>query len=157
MKSSYLLKNIFTENVSVTKNVEKTLFDAILDTAELIYKRLLAGNKIMTCGNGGSVADSQHFASELITALKGREELAALALTTDSSTLTSIANDYGYDKIFSKQIAALEKNDILLAFTTSAENIFCRAKAQIIGATVILLSGKNGGNVALMLKKGIEN
>ncbi len=159
MKSSYLLKNIFTDNVSVTKNVEKTLFDAILDTAELIYKRLLAGNKIMTCGNGGSAADSQHFASELINRFeRDREELAALALTTDSSTLTSIANDYGYDKIFSKQIAALgKKNDILLAFTTSgnSENI-CRAieKAQIIGATVILLSGKNGGNAALMLKKG---
>ena len=159
MKSSYLLKNIFTDNVSVTKNVEKTLFDAILDTAELIYKRLLAGNKIMTCGNGGSAADSQHFASELINRFeRDREELAALALTTDSSTLTSIANDYGYDKIFSKQIAALgKKNDILLAFTTSgnSENI-CRAieKAQIICATVILLSGKNGGNAALMLKKG---
>ena len=159
MKSSYLLKNIFTDNVSVTKNVEKTLFDAILDTAELIYKRLLAGNKIMTCGNGGSAADSQHFASELINRFeRDREELAALALTTDSSTLTSIANDYGYDKIFSKQIAALgKKNDILLAFTTSgnSENI-CRAieKAQKIGATVILLSGKNGGNAALMLKKG---
>ena len=78
MKSSYLLKNIFTDNVSVTKNVEKTLFDAILDTAELIYKRLLAGNKIMTCGNGGSAADSQHFASELINRFeRDREELAA--------------------------------------------------------------------------------
>lgn len=159
MKSSYLLKNIFTDNVSVTKNVEKTLFDAIIDTAELIYKRLLAGNKIMTCGNGGSAADSQHFASELINRFeRDRKELAALALTTDSSTLTSIANDYGYDKIFSKQIAALgKKNDILLAFTTSgnSENIcYAIEKAHKIGATVILLSGKNGGNAASMLKKG---
>lgn len=158
MKSSYLLKNIFTDNISVTKNVEKTLFDAIIDTAELIYKRLLAGNKIMTCGNGGSAADSQHFASELINRFeRDRKELAALALTTDSSTLTSIANDYGYDKIFSKQIAALgKKNDILLAFTTSgnSENIcYAIEKAHKISATVILLSGKNGGNAASMLKK----
>ena len=159
MKSSYLLKNIFTDNISVTKNVEKTLFDAIIDTAELIYKRLLAGNKIMTCGNGGSAADSQHFASELINRFeRDRKELAALALTTDSSTLTSIANDYGYNKIFSKQIAALgKKNDILLAFTTSgnSENIcYAIEKAHKISATVILLSGKNGGNAASMLKKG---
>lgn len=160
--SSQIIEKIIAYELEEHLKTSKLLYDLIPDIirfSKIIINALNKNKKLLICGNGGSAADSQHFASELINRFeRDREELAALALTTDSSTLTSIANDYGYDKIFSKQIAALgKKNDILLAFTTSgnSENI-CRAieKAQIIGATVILLSGKNGGNAALMLKKG---
>ena len=110
----------------------------------------------MSCGNGGSAADSQHFASELINRFEvDRRELAALALTTDSSTITSIANDYSYDDIFAKQISGLgKKNDILLAITTSGSSAnICKAiiKAHALDLTVVLLSGKDGGKAASLL------
>jgi D-sedoheptulose 7-phosphate isomerase len=85
---------------------------------------LLAGGKIMACGNGGSAADAQHFAAELLNRFeKERPPLAAVALTTDSSTLTSIANDYAFDQVFAKQVRALaQPDDILLAISTSGNS-----------------------------------
>jgi D-sedoheptulose 7-phosphate isomerase len=91
---------------------------------EMMTASLLAGGKIMACGNGGSAADAQHFAAELLNRFeKERPPLAAMALTTDSSTLTSIANDYAFDQVFAKQVRALgQPHDVLLAISTSGNS-----------------------------------
>ncbi len=156
MNNSELLQEVFIENIAVTNKSKESLSKNVLEVGELIFGRLQDGNKIMSCGNGGSAADSQHFASELINRFEvDRRELAALALTTDSSTITSIANDYSYDDIFAKQISGLgKKNDILLAITTSGSSAnICKAiiKAHALDLTVVLLSGKDGGKAASLL------
>jgi D-sedoheptulose 7-phosphate isomerase len=129
---------------------------AIARAAEMICQSLEKGGKVLSCGNGGSAGDAQHFSSELLNRFeRERPGLAAIALTTDSSTLTSIANDYGYSRIFSRQVEALGKaNDILLAISTSgnSENVLeavKAAQAQQLG--VIALSGRNGGELSALL------
>ena len=117
---------------------------------------LLAGGKIMACGNGGSAADSQHFAAELLNRFeKERPPLAAVALTTDSSTLTSIANDYAFEQVFAKQVRALaQPHDVLLAISTSgnspnvAEAIRAAHERE---ARVVALTGKGGGAIGALL------
>jgi D-sedoheptulose 7-phosphate isomerase len=110
----------------------------------------------MACGNGGSAADSQHFAAELLNRFeKERPPLAAIALTTDTSTLTSIANDYRYEDVFAKQVQALgKKGDVLLAISTSGNSpnvIEAIHKAHAQGITVVALTGKQGGKMAALL------
>ena len=156
MDNNHIINNIFRESIKVATDVGETLSNDIIEISSLIFARLMNGNKIMACGNGGSAGDSQHFASELVNRFEiDRNELAALALTTDSSTITSIANDYGYEEIFSKQISALgKKNDILLAITTSgnSQNIYRAIKqAQNNDITVILLTGRDGGKASSVL------
>jgi D-sedoheptulose 7-phosphate isomerase len=117
---------------------------------------LAAGGKVMACGNGGSAADSQHFAAELLNRFeKERPPLAAIALTTDTSTLTSIANDYRYEDVFSKQIQALGKpGDVLLAISTSGNSpnvIEAIRTAHAKGICVVALTGKQGGKIAALL------
>jgi D-sedoheptulose 7-phosphate isomerase len=119
---------------------------------------LLGNGKILACGNGGSAADAQHFAAELVNRFEmERPPLAAIALTTDSSTLTSIANDYSYNQVFSKQVQALgQPGDVLLAISTSGNS------ANVIEAIhaahdremrVVALTGKDGGRIAGLLKE----
>jgi D-sedoheptulose 7-phosphate isomerase len=113
--------------------------------------------KILACGNGGSAADAQHFAAELVNRFEmERPPLSAIALTTDTSTLTSIANDYDYDQVFSKQVRALgHGGDLLLAISTSGNSrnvvaaIHAAHEAQM---TVIALTGRNGGKMAEVLR-----
>jgi D-sedoheptulose 7-phosphate isomerase len=117
---------------------------------------LQAGGKVMACGNGGSAADSQHFAAELLNRFeKERPPLAAIALTTDTSTLTSIANDYRYEDVFAKQVQALGRSgDVLLAISTSGNSpnvIEAIRIAQTRGVTVVALTGKKGGKIAALL------
>jgi D-sedoheptulose 7-phosphate isomerase len=117
---------------------------------------LKAGGKVMACGNGGSAADSQHFAAELLNRFeKERPPLAAVALTTDTSTLTSIANDYRYEDVFAKQVHALGKpGDVLLAISTSGNSpnvIEAIHQAHAKGITVVALTGKQGGKMAALL------
>jgi D-sedoheptulose 7-phosphate isomerase len=117
---------------------------------------LRAGGKIMACGNGGSAADSQHFAAELLNRFeKERPPLAAVALTTDTSTLTSIANDYRYEDIFAKQVQGLGRaGDVLLAISTSGNSpnvIEAIRAARERGITVVALTGKKGGRMATLL------
>ena len=117
---------------------------------------LQAGGKVMACGNGGSAADSQHFAAELVNRFeKERPPLAAIALTTDTSTLTSIANDYRYEDVFAKQIQALGKaGDMLLAISTSGNSpnvIEAIHAAHSRGVGVVALTGKQGGKIAALL------
>lgn len=117
---------------------------------------LKTGGKVMACGNGGSAADSQHFAAELLNRFeKERPPLAAVALTTDTSTLTSIANDYRYEDVFAKQVQALGKaGDVLLAISTSGNSpnvIEAIHKAHAQGITVVALTGKQGGKMTALL------
>ena len=128
----------------------------IAEAIETMAQALLADHKIMACGNGGSAADSQHFAAELVNRFeRERPPLAALALTTDTSTLTSIANDYDYNQVFSKQVSALgQPGDVLLAISTSgnSKNVLAAVRAaQERGIRVVALIGRDGGEIGAAL------
>lgn len=124
--------------------------------ARRMAARLSDGCKVMACGNGGSAADSQHFAAELLNRFeKERPPLAAIALTTDTSTLTSIANDYRYEDVFAKQVQALGRpGDVLLAISTSGNSpnvIAAIHTAHARGVSVVALTGRSGGKIAALL------
>lgn len=124
--------------------------------AQIMVNTLLSGGKILSCGNGGSAGDAQHFSSELLNRFeRERPSLPAIALTTDSSTMTSIANDYSYNEVFSKQIRALgNPGDVLLAISTSGNSgnvVQAIQAAHEREMTVVALSGKNGGHMASLL------
>jgi len=146
----------FAESIAVKQAAAAALVEDIAGGGTLMSDALLNDGKILSCGNGGSAADSQHFSSELLNRFEmERPGLPALALTTDSSTLTSIANDYAYEDIFAKQIRALgRENDVLLAISTSgnSENV----NRAIVAAhersmRVVALSGRDGGRMADLL------
>ena len=146
------VKNNFLESIQIkTESLEK-LAPRIADAAGVMASCLLDNHKIMACGNGGSAADAQHFSSEMLNRFEmERPGLPAIALTTDSSTLTSIANDYQYADIYSKQILALgQKQDILLAISTSGDSdniIHAIDAAHDRNMIVIALTGKDGGQI----------
>jgi phosphoheptose isomerase len=147
----------FEESIQLKQQSLQTLAAATAQAAGLMTQALDQGAKILSCGNGGSAGDAQHFSSELLNRFESeRVGLPAIALTTDSSTLTSIANDYEFSQIFSKQILALGKpGDVLLAISTSgnSENV-CKAveAAQHCNMRVIALSGCDGGTMATLLQ-----
>jgi D-sedoheptulose 7-phosphate isomerase len=141
------------EDSVATKQAAIVLAPAIANAAALMTRCLLEDGKILSCGNGGSAADAQHFSSELLNRFElERPGLPAMALTTDSSTITSIANDYAFVEIFAKQVRALgQPADVLLAISTSgnSENIV-RAihAAHERGVRVVALTGRDGGAIA---------
>lgn len=156
MGTENLVIEHFTESVSTTQAAAKVVAPAIARASQLMAQSLLDDGKIFSCGNGGSAADSQHFSSELLNRFEmERPGLPAIALTTDSSTLTSIANDYAYEDIFAKQITALGRpNDVLLAISTSgnSENVNRAVTAAHERAVnVVALSGRDGGRMAGLL------
>jgi D-sedoheptulose 7-phosphate isomerase len=127
-----------------------TCIPSLVAAAELMIARLRAGGKIMLCGNGGSAADAQHLAAELMGRyLRERRPLPALALTVDSSALTSIANDYAFDEVFARQLIGLGRSgDVLIGISTSgnSRNILkALAAAQTLGVARIALTGADGG------------
>jgi D-sedoheptulose 7-phosphate isomerase len=137
----------------------QTLAPQIEQAARLMVHCLAQGGKIMACGNGGSAADAQHFASEMINRFEQeRPGLAAIALTTDSSTLTSIANDYAYDQVFARQVKALgQPGDILLAISTSGNSpsvLQAVDAAHTRSMHVIALTGHSGGRLAEQMQDG---
>jgi len=147
----------FEDSIQVKQQSKDVLAQPIAETAQAMAACLKKDGKILACGNGGSAADSQHFAAELINRFEiERPGLAAIALTTDSSVLTSIANDYDYKQIFSKQISALGRSgDVLLAISTSGNSV--NVVAAITAAhernmRVIALTGRDGGKMGAMLK-----
>lgn len=150
------VKDIFSASIQTKIQAANYLSVPIANAANAIVNCLLQGNKILTCGNGGSAADAQHFSSELLNRYhKERPGLPAIALTTDTSTLTSIANDYDYKQIFSKQVRALAKTgDILLAISTSGNSpnvLEAIQTAHERGVTVIALTGSDGGKMKSLL------
>lgn len=152
------VKSIFAASITAKQNARDILNAPITSAIKQMAVALKSGNKILSCGNGGSAADAQHFAAELVCRFeRERPALAAMALTVDTSALTAISNDYHYDEIFARQIDALAKpNDILLVISTSgfSPNIV-RAieQAHKQGMVVIALTGRDGGQVAKILSE----
>ena len=149
----------FAESAKIKLEAVKTLADPLKEASERMVQCLMNEGKILACGNGGSAADAQHFTAELLNRFEmERPGLAAMALTTDTSTLTSIANDYDYDQVFSKQVRALgHPGDLLLAISTSGNS---RNVVEAVQAAhdrqmgVIALTGKNGGVIGELLGPG---
>lgn len=147
------IKKSFTESIQTKIAAAEALPEHIEKAANMMIDALIRGNKILSCGNGGSAGDAQHFSSELLNRYeRNRPSLPAIALTTDSSTITSIANDFSFDEIFSKQIKALgQSGDILLAISTSgnSSNVINAMQAALArDMTIVALSGKDGGEMA---------
>ena len=147
---------LFDASIEAKTQARDVIPSAIVAAGEAMVQSLLNNGKILTCGNGGSAGDAQHFSSEMLNRFeRERPALPAIALSTDTSTLTSIANDYSYNEIFSKQIRALGlPGDILLAVTTSgnSSNILQAIQAaHDREVRVVLLTGKDGGDATNLL------
>jgi D-sedoheptulose 7-phosphate isomerase len=158
MDAETRVREHFIESIATKQAAAEQITHTIALAGQVMSQCLLEDGKIMSCGNGGSAGDAQHFSSELLNRFEmERPPLPAIALTTDSSTLTSIANDYSYEEIFSKQILALGKpGDVLLAISTSGNSPnVCRAiaAAHERGMIVVALTGRNGGNMADLLQE----
>jgi D-sedoheptulose 7-phosphate isomerase len=146
----------FAESIAVKQRAVEILVPVISRAGAALADSLRQGGKILACGNGGSAGDAQHFSAELLNRFeRERPGLAAVALTTDSSTLTSIANDYAYEQVFAKQVRALGRpGDCLVAISTSGNS---PNVVESIGAahdqkmTVIALTGRDGGRMAALL------
>jgi len=147
---------LFDANINATLAAKEDLPRLVVEAGALLTNTLLNEGKILTCGNGGSSGDAQHFSSEMLNRFeRERPSLPAISLVSDTATLTSIANDYSYSEIFSKQIRAIgHANDILMVFTTSGKS---SNVVQAIQAAhdrqmhVIALTGKDGGDVQRLL------
>lgn len=151
------VRQLFNDSIDTKLAALDTLPPDIVRASECMVEAMLAQHKILVCGNGGSAADAQHFAAELLNRFeRERVSLPAMALTTDSSTLTSIANDYSYNEVFSKQIKGLgQEGDVLLAISTSGKSmsiVNAVYAAHSKGMKVVALTGKDGGDLARILR-----
>ena len=149
----------FADSAKLKLAAAETLAAPIARAIELMAASLRSGGKILACGNGGSAADAQHFAAELVNRFeRERPPLAGLALSTDSSALTSIANDYGYEQVFEKQLRALgRRGDVLLAISTSGRSksvLAAMRAARDLGIVIVALTGNGGGDMAGLLAAG---
>ncbi|HEX8989490.1 MAG TPA: phosphoheptose isomerase [Rhodocyclaceae bacterium] len=147
------IRDLFASSIQAKQEAVDAMAAPIAAAVQAMVDCLKADGKIMACGNGGSAADSQHFAAELLNRFeREREPLAAIALTTDTSTLTSIGNDYRYEDVFAKQVTALgRRGDVLLAISTSGNSpnvLEAIAAAHARGVRVVALTGKGGGKMA---------
>src|SRR5262245_28722705 len=146
----------FADSVKVKQESAKPLLEPVTRAGTLLADALRQGGKVLACGNGGSAADAQHFAAELVNRFEmERPPLAGIALTTDTSNLTSIANDYAWVQVFSKQVRALgRRGDVLLAISTSGNSanvLEAVGAAHELGLHVIGLTGNGGGKMAPLL------
>jgi D-sedoheptulose 7-phosphate isomerase len=151
------LRRHFDEGTELRQRLAETMPRDIARAGEALAAALKAGRKALACGNGGSAADCQHFAAEIVGRFeRERPSLPAIALTVDTSALTAIANDYSYDRVFSRQVEGLgNAGDVLLAISTSgnSKNVIEAVKvAQGKGLVVIALTGKDGGALGKMLR-----
>jgi len=159
MDAESRVKAHFAESIEVKAAAAAVLPEAIAEAGLLMGRALQNEGKVLSCGNGGSAGDAQHFSSELLNRFeRERPGLPGIALTTDSSTLTSIANDYAYEEIFSKQVRALgREGDVLLAISTSGNSVNVNRAIEAAherNMQVIALSGKDGGPMASILAAG---
>ena len=151
------LRSHFEEGIELRRRMAETLPGEIVRAGEALASALKAGRKALACGNGGSAADSQHFAAEIVGRFeRERPGMPAVALTVDSSALTAIANDYDWDRVFAKQVEALgQSGDVLLAISTSGNSknvVEAIRAAQAKGLVVIALTGRDGGAMGKMLR-----
>ena len=150
-----MLKMIEEELESHKQTIEKTIdvmIPCIEEASKLLIETLKSGNKVLLCGNGGSASDAQHIAAELTGRYKSeRRGLAGIALTTDTSALTAISNDYGYNRVFDRQVEALvREGDLVIGISTSGESlniISALLLAKEMGAKTLGFSGKGGGKM----------
>lgn len=154
IKSS--IQAAFQASIETKQSSQNALSESIELASSMLNQALLGGHKILVCGNGGSASDAQHFSAELLNRYdRDRPGLPAIALTTDSSTLTAIANDYDYRQIYSKQVKALgQPGDVLLAISTSGQSpniVDAILAANENEMLVIALSGKDGGAMSQVL------
>jgi D-sedoheptulose 7-phosphate isomerase len=159
MDSLQRVRDHFAESIATKETAADALAESIVAAGQVMTESLLADGKILSCGNGGSAADAQHFSSELLNRFEmERPGLPAMALTTDASTVTSISNDYSYEEIFSKQVLALGKpQDVLLGISTSgnSENVIRAIEAaHERDMKVVALSGRDGGRMANLFAEG---
>ncbi|OGI50163.1 MAG: phosphoheptose isomerase [Candidatus Muproteobacteria bacterium RIFCSPHIGHO2_01_60_12] len=150
------VKNNFQESILTTRNCMEDLAPIIAQAAAHMIQALLTDRKILVCGNGGSAAEAQHFSAELLNRFeRERPGLPAIALTTDTSTITAIGNDYHFDDIFSKQLRALgQSGDVLLGITTSGNSrnvIRAIEAAHERGIVCVALNGREGGEITGLL------
>ena len=146
------IKDILLENIRINEDLMRNSLDTVLAAGEAVVAALKKGGKVIICGNGGSASDSQHIAAELVGRfMKDRQALPAIALTTNTSIITALANDFGYDIVFARQLEALgQKNDILIGISTSgkAKNVAAAFKqAKKMGIRTIALTGGDGGDL----------
>ncbi|MFC1334600.1 MAG: phosphoheptose isomerase [gamma proteobacterium symbiont of Clathrolucina costata] len=159
MTNTKRIQMLFNQSIQTKIDALPMLTQPIADAAELIFNRLLEGNKVLSCGNGGSASDAQHFSSEMLNRYeRDRPGLPAIALTTDSSTVTSIANDSDFSNVFSRQIEALgQPSDLLLAISTSGNST--NVNRAIVSAherdmNIVALTGRDGGGLVKLLAPG---
>ncbi len=146
------IKDILLENIRINEDLMRNSLDTVLAAGEAVVAALKRGGKVIICGNGGSASDSQHIAAELVGRfMKDRQALPAIALTTNTSIITALANDFGYDIVFARQVEALgQKNDILIGISTSgkAKNVAAAFKqAKKMGIRTLALTGGDGGDL----------
>lgn len=151
------IRQHFSDSAQLKRDAADVLAPVIGNAARVLTECLLADNKILACGNGGSAADAQHFAAELVGRFeRERPELPAISLVTDTSLLTAVANDYAFEQVFAKQVRALgARGDVLLAISTSGNS------ANVIAAVeaahdrdmrIVALTGRDGGRIGAMLR-----
>ncbi len=156
------IRSHFTESAQLKFDAVEELAPAIARAAAVMTESLFADGRILACGNGGSAADAQHFAAELVGRFeRERPELPAIALTTDTSLLTAIANDYSFEQVFAKQVRALgARGDVLLAISTSGNSanvITAVEAAHAREMRVVALTGKGGGRIAELMRPADVN
>ncbi|RJX33026.1 MAG: phosphoheptose isomerase [Oxalobacter sp.] len=157
MKTQRILDH-FNDSAEVKRKSADVLVQPIAQAIDMMFTALSQGNKILACGNGGSAADCQHFAAELVGRFeRERLPLPAIALTTDTSILTAVGNDYGYREVFSRQVRALgQSGDVLLAISTSGNsgNVMAAMEAaRERDMHIVALTGRDGGQMASMLSE----
>ena len=153
------IRDHFEDSARLKREAAELLAGPIAEAIELVTAALASDRKLLVCGNGGSAADSQHLAAELIGRFeRERPELAAIALTTDTSILTAIANDYSFEQVFAKQVRGLgREGDVLVAISTSGNSPSVLAAAQAArerGLAIVALTGRGGGRLGEMLGEG---
>jgi D-sedoheptulose 7-phosphate isomerase len=153
------LRQHFIEGIELRTRMAETLPAEIAKAGTALAHALAAGNKVLACGNGGSAADSQHFAAEIVGRFeRERDGMPAIALTVDTSAITALANDYDWDRVFAMQLRALARpGDFLLAISTSGNSknvVEAIRAAHDKGVHVIALTGKDGGAMGKMLRPG---
>jgi len=152
-KKMVTLHQIFSEHIQTIEETERSLKPAIAEFAQNVRQALANGNTVFFMGNGGSAADSQHLAAEFVGRFqKERKGLASVALTTDTSILTAVGNDYGFDKVFSRQVEALVKpGDVVVGLSTSGNSlnvVTALEAAKVAGAITVGMTGCGGGKMA---------